>query len=161
MKIFIIAALSVYNLIAKSVLLHHLVFVFVYTCTTVENQIINKINERGDVKISKASELLTSMSCFFHSFPLHAVFICSASPRGVAWVPRRTGERGRMHPHLSKRRELSTVRTAMALVSNPWSSTWPISTSWRANNPGNSHLLCLLFSLRAAHRPTSLFLEDM
>lgn len=47
MKIFIIAALSVFNLIAKSVLLHHLVFVFVYTCTTVENQITNKINERG------------------------------------------------------------------------------------------------------------------
>lgn len=80
------------------------------------------------------------------------LFIYSTSRRGVAWVPHMTGKRGRMHPHLSKRRKLSTARTAMALASNLWSSTWPVSTCWRANNPANSHLFfCSIFSLGAAH----------
>lgn len=81
------------------------------------------------------------MSVSFHSFPLHAVSICSTSQREVVWALHRNGERGKMHLHLSKRRELSAPRAATALVSNPWSSTWLVSTSWRANNPGNISLL--------------------
>lgn len=44
--------------------------------------------------------------------------------------------------------ELSTTKTQMASVSDPWNSTWLVSTSWRANNAGNIHLL---YPFRAAH----------
>lgn len=108
----------------------------------------NKTNATGEVNHS-----------VFHLFPLHAVSVCSTSQRGVAWVPHRTGGRGRMRPHLSKRRDLLTARTAMASVSNPWSSTWLASTSWKANNPGSSHFPCPLFSQGAAHSQPHLFLR--
>lgn len=65
-------------------------------------------------------------------------FTFSTSQRGTASVPRRTGEKGRTHPHLSKRKELSTPRTATDLALNLWSSTWLVSTSLRANNPRQS-----------------------
>lgn len=90
----------------------------------------------------------------FHSFFLS---MCSTSQRGVVWVLHMTGEKGRTLPHLSRMRDLSTARTATALVSNPWSSTWLVSTCWRVNKPGNSHrFFSSFFSLGAAHSPPHL-----
>lgn len=88
---------------------------------------------------------------------IHFLSMCSTSQRGVVWVLHMTGEKGRTLPHLSRMRDLSTARTATALVSNPWSSTWLVSTCWRVNKPGNSHLFfCSFFSLGAAHSPPHL-----
>lgn len=117
--------------------------------------------------ISYRSLMCNLSVCFFPLFQIlclsiYFLSICSTSQRGVAWAPRRTGERGRMHPHLSERRELSTARIATALVWNHWSSTWPVSTCWRANNPGNSHpLVCPLFAPGDAHRPPHLSREHV
>lgn len=70
--------------------------------------------------------------------------ICSTNQRRRALVPHRTGEKARMLPVRSKRRLLLAARTRTASASNPWSSTWQRSTSWRANN-----LLFFLVSLLA------------
>lgn len=63
------------------------------------------------------------------------LFFCdrSTSQRGVAWVPRRTGRRSRKPLQPTEKRGLSTARTATVLASGPWSSTWPVSTCWRAS----------------------------
>lgn len=80
-------------------------------------------------------------------------FTFSTSQRGTASVPHRIGEKGRTHPHLSKRKELSTPRTATDLVLNLWSSTWLVSTSLRANNPRQSLPLSTLPDKAAHSRP--------
>lgn len=78
------------------------------------------------------------LSCIWvkaSSTPEFFCFFCdhSTSQRGVAWVPRRTGRRSRKPLQPTERRGLSTARTATVLVSGPWSSTWPVSTCWRAS----------------------------
>lgn len=95
--------------------------------------------------------------CHFQCFFLCIMYslsglICSANQRRLALVPRRTGEKGRMHPLQSQTRAPSVAKTLMASVSNPWSSTWPLSTSWRAS----SLLVLLHVSVRASHTHATL-----
>lgn len=128
-------------------LLHH--SWILSTCTTAENQTTE--HGRAQYLRKEANFYIFKLCLFIHSFPFLAVSICSTSQRGVAWALQMTGERGRTSPLRSERRGLSTAKTATASVSNPWRSTWPASTFWRANEPGSNHLLCPLLSLRAAH----------
>lgn len=75
--------------------------------------------------------------CDFFFLFLHR----STSQRGAAWVPPRIGRRSRRRLQPTGRRGLSTARTATASVSGPWSSTWPLSTCWRASrSPEAIHL---------------------
>lgn len=66
-------------------------------------------------------------------FFLFSFLHCSTSQRGAAWVPPRIGRRSRRRLQPTGRRGLSTARTATVSVSGPWSSTWPLSTCWRAS----------------------------
>lgn len=92
------------------------------------------------------------LSCMWVKASSTPEFFClfcdrSTSQRGVTWVPRRTGRRSRKPLQPTERRGLSTARTATVSVSGPWSSTWQVSTCWRASRPqGPSSSLSLGFT---------------
>lgn len=81
----------------------------------------------------------------FYYSTLSCVCVSSISQREAIWVLHKAGGRG-SRPRPSKT-TCSTARTATASGSNPWSSIWPTSPSWRASSPVQRPLIPNLYHL--------------